>query len=85
MLTLAVGAIASIAFTVSACALMIDWPERMEGFNFEGFEPALNPGRTTDGGGPMRAIYFWPYSTAVLGALATYAFGRKLYHQLRGM
>jgi hypothetical protein len=80
---LAVGAVAGIALTVSSFLLMDGWAERMEHFDFSGFEPTVNAGRTSNGGGPMFAIYFWPYESAALGAFATFAFGRELWCRVR--
>lgn len=80
---LAVGVIAGVALTVSGFMLMEGWPAQMERFDFSGFEPTMNVGGTSSGGGTMFAIYFWPSEAVALGAFVTYLFGRQLVCRVR--
>jgi len=80
---LAVGAIAGVALTVSGFMLMEGWAAQMERFDFSGFEPTMNVGRGSDGGGAMRVIYFWPYEAVALGAIVTYVCGRWFWCRVR--
>jgi hypothetical protein len=80
---LVLGAIAGVALTVSGFMMMDGWAARMEHFDFSGYEPTMNPGRRSNGGGPMFAIYFWPYEVAAFGVFATFWFGRQLWRSVR--
>ena len=80
---LAVGAIAGVALMLTGFMLMDGWAAQMEHFDFSGFEPTMNVGRTSNGGGMMFAIYFWPYEAVALGALVTSVFGWQLWRRTR--
>lgn len=77
---LCLGVVGSAVLTASSVWLAIDWPARMEQFDFTAFN-RMERGRYH---GQVPGIYFLPYSLVVLGALASYLFARKLYDRVRG-
>jgi hypothetical protein len=79
---LGVGALAGTALAVSGVMLISGWAERMETFDFSGYEPIIDARRRVTGG-PLTAIYYWPYLMIILGAATTYAFGHHLYLRVR--
>jgi hypothetical protein len=72
---LCTGLVGGIALMVSSFVLLQDWPAQMEHFDFTEVG-RVDRGR---GAGMLFWIYFWPYLTALAGAIGTYAFGRWLY------
>lgn len=71
-------AIACVALTASALALIPGWAARLEHFDVSWFEPTMQ-GRGD--GGQLFAIYAYPYEVAIAGAVAAFLFARQLWLQ----